>query len=205
MDLPVGSVNVNVAVLIKILLLLVINDILKHAAVPHMVAVNHVMETGKVSLILKIQINGSGHAFVSVDILVKIRFIVICMKDGIIDIGSGNGDPPHHIGIPLLKRIKIDGRNVPFRLRRLRFRICNGDGLCLLNFLGRACILFCPLLPDHKVCPHPHAACDNADGRDYPQKASVFSVQFVSLRFCVMERLPLPMIPGRRKPLFSTK
>ena len=86
-------------------------DRLKHATAQHMVPVYAcLLITQAGCLIVAIKKHRAGRIGAPVEEPVEIGAVVFTLHNGIVDRGTGDVDPPHHIGIDGGQLIKIDAR-----------------------------------------------------------------------------------------------
>ena len=93
-------------------------------------AVQHIIASHKISLALKIQVNGARNIFLAVKIMIQVEIVVLSLNNGIINVGIRHPYPSDGIRILPHQLFKINGRYIGLCLR-----LC-GPGLCLC-FRGR--------------------------------------------------------------------
>ena len=111
--------------LLKIRLVLVPVHVLEHASVLHIMAVQHIIASHKISLALKIQVNGPRNILLAVKIMIQIEIVVLSLNNGVINVGIRHPDPSDGIRILLHQLFKIDGRYIGLCLRFLCPGLCH--------------------------------------------------------------------------------
>ena len=100
--------------LLKILRILVAVDILKHASILHIVAVEDLIASLQIRFAFKIQINGACRTFLPIKIVIQIKIIIRSLHDGIIHICIRDPDPSYGVRIFRSQRLKINRRDIRF-------------------------------------------------------------------------------------------
>ena len=95
--------------LFKICLVLIPIHVLEHASVFHIMAVQHIIASHKISLALKIQVNGARNIFLAVKIMIQVEIVVLSLNNGIINVGIRHPYPSDGIRILLISSSKLMG------------------------------------------------------------------------------------------------